>query len=57
MNKKHVAGDSNSNEFLSGSLNYLDDIKDVEAIKRRRSLKPAITMTLVIIGLSGGIYL
>ncbi len=55
MNKKHVAGDSNSNEFLSGSLNYLDDIKGVEAIKRRRSLKPAIIMTLVIIGLSGGI--
>lgn len=50
-----MAGDSNSNEFLSGSLNYLDDIKGVEAIKRRRSLKPAIIMTLVIIGLSGGI--
>lgn len=55
MNKKHVAGDSNSNEFLSGSLNYLDDIKDVEAIKRRRPLKPAIIMTLAIIGLSGGV--
>lgn len=50
-----MAGDSNSNEFLSGSLNYLDDIKDVEAIKRRHSLKPVIIMILVIIGLSGGV--
>lgn len=55
MNKKHVTGDPDSNEFLSGSLNYLDGIKDVEATKRRRSLKPVIIMILVIIGLSGGV--
>lgn len=54
-NNQQTEHKSTSNEFLSGSLNYLDNIKDVKTTKRRRSLKPAIIMTLVIIGLSGGI--
>lgn len=54
-NNQSIEHKSASDEFLSGSLSYLDDIKDVKVTKRRHSLKPAIIMVLVIIGLSGGI--
>lgn len=50
-----MTGDADSNEFLSGNLNYLDDIKDVKTTKQRHSPKPAIIMALVVIGLSGGV--
>lgn len=54
-NDQQIKHESASDEFLSGSLSYLDDVKDVKVAKRRHSLKPAIIMVLVIIGLSGGI--
>lgn len=54
-NNQQIKHESASNEFFSGSLNYLDDIKDVKATKQRHSPKPVIIMALVVIGLSGGV--
>lgn len=54
-NDRQIKHKSASDEFLSGSLNYLDDIKDVKVAKRRRSLKPIMIAILAIIGLFGGV--
>ena len=54
-NDQQIKHKSASDEFLSGSLNYLDGVKDVKATKRRRSLKPIMIVVLVIVGLFGGV--
>lgn len=54
-NDQQIKHESASDEFLSGSLSYLDDVKDVKVAKRRRSLKPIIIVVLVIVGLFGGV--
>lgn len=54
-NNQPIKHRSTSDEFLSGNLNYLDDIKDVKVAKQRRSLKPIMIAALVIVGLFGGV--
>lgn len=44
-------------DFLSGNLNYLDEVKDVKITKRRRSLKPVLVMLLMVTGLAGGVIM
>lgn len=54
-NDQQIKYESASDEFLSGSLSYLDDVKDAKVAKRRRSLKPIMIVVLVIVGLFGGV--
>ena len=51
---QQIKHESASDEFLSGSLNYLDNIKDVKAPKRRRSVKPMLITLVVIAVVFGG---
>lgn len=54
-NDQQIKYESVSDEFLSGSLSYLDDVENVKVTKRRRSLKPIMIVVLVIVGLFGGV--
>lgn len=54
-NKQQIEQESVSNEFLSGSLNYLDQVQDVKPYKTHRSLKPLIVALLIIAVVCGGV--
>lgn len=54
-NDQQIKYKSASDEFLSGSLSYLNDVENAKATKRRRSLKPIMIAILAVIGLFGGV--
>ncbi len=54
-NDQQIKYESASDEFLSGSLSYLNDVENTKVTKRRRSLKPIMIAILAVIGLFGGV--